>query len=1357
MAEYTVDTLQIEVEDVSKNSTENIDKLVESLQAMKNVVKGSGSGFSALAKRLNELKEATEGLASSSKKLGNLATVLKSLSDARNISLPKSLPERLKQIGEAVETITPEARQNLDDMTRSLQRLSNVDLSGFSAAIKVATGGGAKISSGSGTFPIVDASGGTNISGGTFDVEPMRNASNTLEKSFTAVGNKINEIAETYGNLVTEVASSENIFIKTTSVLKQAFASVAPEVSTAIGAIGTAFTIVKGIIDEIKKKIKETRKELDETKSIWTTFSEENVTDKAKNALATLMVIFPRLGKDVKTFRYALNSLLGPAKEIKNVFVDMVKKIDFKKIGKSILNGLTSPLKNLSKTISSNIKSNIISPFEKAFSKLKTLGRSIARIAFYRAVRTAIKLVTDSFKEGIDNLYQYSKLVNTSFAPSMDKLATSAQYLKNSLGAMAAPLIEAVAPAVDYLIDKFVALLNIIGKVFAALTGKSTYTQAKKQATEYADAANDAAAATKKFLLGIDELTILDDSSSGNGTGTDYSSMFEEVEVPSDISDFAAEIKKAIENGDWYGAGKILAEKLNGLIDQWDSYSWGKTLGEKINNALDAAYGFLKNFNFEGLGVKLADFFNGLFDGVDFEQLGKTLAAKWNALVNLVYGFVTEAWETGLWSKIGQGIADAINGWFEEIDWAKLGQTITLAITGLFETLETAIKGIHWAAIGEDIAELLNNIGWEDIFNELANVLAALLNGLFDGIIAFVGSYNWGQIGSAIGNAIKTLFDEFDTKDASEAINRLMRGLFCEAQTLLETIPWPEIGQKVATFLNDLNWPGFFMELAKTLADALNGVFEALATFVEGSDGESGFDFKRVGMAIGMGINKFISEFDWVTFFTGAADLAIGLMDGISTALEEVDWDEAWSQIKNGLDDVDWASLVESAAQLIVAAFKAKLELKTLKVKTFLDIGANIVAGILEGIGEKLSSGGGIGAWLSEHLIDPIVNWVKNLFGIHSPSTVFAEIGENLIDGLLNGISDTWGSITGFFGEKLSGIKETVQGKWDEIKENTSEKWETIKSNVGDTWEGIKTTASNKFKDIKDKITGTWDDTDSDTSKEWSGISSSLGTTWESVKKTASDKFESVKSEIGDAWNDTSSDSDTKWNNIKKHLSDAWVDVNDTAKKKFGDVKNSITDIWDQIVTNATSWGSDICKNIAKGINNAISSVTSAASNIASKISSFLHFSEPDIGPLSDFHTYMPDMLETMAKGIRSNAYLAVNAVSDLAGNMKNALDLSDQDGLVVSAKESFTLKRDESDNPNPYGRQQSAAESFSADMEASNENVVSAIYAMATQIISAINANSGDVYLDGVKVGSRTTDVQNRQNRMYGKTLQNA
>lgn len=59
--------------------------------------------------------------------------------------------------------------------------------------------------------------------------------------------------------------------------------------------------------------------------------------------------------------------------------------------------------------------------------------------------------------------------------------------------------------------------------------------------------------------------------------------------------------------------------------------------------------------------------------------------------------------------------------------------------------------------------------------------------------------------------------------------------------------------------------------------------------------------------------------------------------------------------------------------------------------------------------------------------------------------------------------------------------------------------------------------------------------------------------------------------------------------------------------------------------------------------------------------------------------------------------------------------------------------------------------------VQSANTGVISAIYSMARQVVSAIESNSGDVYMDGQKVGAQTTAAQNRANRMYGKTLQNA
>ena len=82
---------------------------------------------------------------------------------------------------------------------------------------------------------------------------------------------------------------------------------------------------------------------------------------------------------------------------------------------------------------------------------------------------------------------------------------------------------------------------------------------------------------------------------------------------------------------------------------------------------------------------------------------------------------------------------------------------------------------------------------------------------------------------------------------------------------------------------------------------------------------------------------------------------------------------------------------------------------------------------------------------------------------------------------------------------------------------------------------------------------------------------------------------------------------------------------------------NAAIDFITSLPGQAVQWGEDIVSGIADGIRNGFAWVQDAASSIADTIRGFLHFSEPDVGPLSDFHTYMPDMMKGLADGMKKN------------------------------------------------------------------------------------------------------------------------
>lgn len=182
---------------------------------------------------------------------------------------------------------------------------------------------------------------------------------------------------------------------------------------------------------------------------------------------------------------------------------------------------------------------------KEAQKKFSEFFGSIKRIAMYRLIRSALKLITECLEEGVNNAYQYSKALNGPFAKSMDMIATSTQYWRNSVGASLMPLINAIAPVIDSLIDKAVTLLNVLNKLFAMLGGQSTYTTALKVGKQYAESAAGSAKAIQKSLMGFDEINRLNaPNGGGGGGGIDASKMFQTNKLSGVMGDISNMIQQ---------------------------------------------------------------------------------------------------------------------------------------------------------------------------------------------------------------------------------------------------------------------------------------------------------------------------------------------------------------------------------------------------------------------------------------------------------------------------------------------------------------------------------------------------------------------------------------------------------------------------------------------------------------------------------------------------------------------------------------------------------------------------------------------------------------------------------------------
>ena len=114
---------------------------------------------------------------------------------------------------------------------------------------------------------------------------------------------------------------------------------------------------------------------------------------------------------------------------------------------------------------------------------------------------------------------------------------------------------------------------------------------------------------------------------------------------------------------------------------------------------------------------------------------------------------------------------------------------------------------------------------------------------------------------------------------------------------------------------------------------------------------------------------------------------------------------------------------------------------------------------------------------------------------------------------------------------------------------------------------------------------------------------------------------------------------------IVSGLISAWPSIREAGSDLVARIGEGIGDWW----TAVYSWGSDMVQNFINGIVAKAAALWDTVKEVAGGVADYLGFSEPDKGPLSDFHTFGPDMMKLYAKGITDNAWRVQDAVDDLA------------------------------------------------------------------------------------------------------------
>lgn len=471
--------------------------------------------------------------------------------------------------------------------------------------------------------------------------------------------------------------------------------------------------------------------------------------EKAAKGIAPLAKEMKALATSSDKAATGIKELTGELPAVKESAKDAGKSVADanRRISRSA-GGIGGAFRNIGGKIKGSISNIIHREAKKSMGALGKLGASIKRIVFYRAIRSAIRAVTQSFREGTSNLYQYSAALNSLDAAraknTMDGFASTALYVKNSLGAMLMPVLTALLPVINAVADAFVTAANAVNQFFQAIRGGGTFTKAKKQAVEFGDALGGAAGKAKelkKQTFGFDELNIFSEPSGGGGGGgggMDYSGMFEEA----DVSPLFDKIKALTDLGLYRKAGETLAEGLNEIVAQFDAVGFGEKIGSKITAGLQFIAGAFTALDFKQLGTKVADGVNGIVSKLKLKNLGEIIARWFTAGIDFFIGFVT-TFDAGAAAAAVRdafiGFFDHLSDWIKTVDWKNLGETF-------FNLLKDAITNIN---LGEIASSLFTFLG------EAVVAAVNLLTGFLGSVATTVKDYFTGKMEECGGSAGK--------------------------------------------------------------------------------------------------------------------------------------------------------------------------------------------------------------------------------------------------------------------------------------------------------------------------------------------------------------------------------------------------------------------------------------------------------------------------------------------------------------------------------------------------------------------------------------------------------------------------
>lgn len=705
-----------------------------------------------------------------------------------------------------------------------------------------------------------------------------------------------------------------------------------------------------------------------------------------------------------------VGAVFAVVKKISSVIKTIASTIA--KIVGSLLKKTASAFKFIA-TQAGKLFSKLTSGFRSSGSSAGNFGDRLLGLVKSVFVFNVISKAFQSMVSGVQDSTKKFTQYSSSFNGNISALVNALSTLKNAIAGAFAPILSIAIPYLVQLINYVTMAVNAVAQLIAALTGASTWSKAVQQNKDYASSLDKVGGSAKKAagaLAKFDDLDVLQKNDSGGGGGAGAGNLWEEVPVSDTTKGLADKIKKLLALDDWSELGKMIAGKLTEMLM---SIPW-----DKIQAAA------------RKLGKQLGSLLNGILS--DFrlwEELGYALAQG----INTALIFLSNFFSQFDFEKIGNNIADGINTAIGNINWRLMAQTFIVGINGLIDLVYGFVTSIDLVKLAQELGEtlftVLDNLNYERVAETIIKGIVKIS----DAVISFVESIDFKALAAHLVDMMRRIVHSMELDAEGNELGDI----------------WKKNGEAVGKLIQS------FVETVGTLMSgfAANG--------------------EELGRQIARWFGNALDQIKWEDVGQAIHDMLSGLLDVIIGFLDEMDWDDVGEKIGEFLEGLDWKSITEKLGEALRLAIIA---LRNVLSDEFADsaetkaIGADIVLGVMDGMLGKTNP-------LIASVIDlfqVVITAIRAFLGIHSPSTVFAEIGRYLIEGLLLGIQELWVSLQEWFATTFENLILFFSEKWIAIKEGALEIWNSLKDGLAEIWESIKESVTEKFEAVKEKFEEVW-------------------------------------------------------------------------------------------------------------------------------------------------------------------------------------------------------------------------------------------------------------------------------------------